>query len=59
VQRLHEAIEKIIAREDVQAKLTSLGYTVAHDGPAQFQAMINADIDRFRELAQKIGLTIN
>lgn len=59
VQRLHEAIEKIIAREDVQTKLTSLGYTVAHDGPAQFQAMINADIDRFRELAQKIGLTIN
>ncbi|XOT98665.1 tripartite tricarboxylate transporter substrate binding protein, partial [Alcaligenes pakistanensis] len=52
-------IEKIIARDDVKAKLTSLGYTVAHDGPAQFQAMINADIDRFRELAQKIGLTIN
>lgn len=59
VQKLHEAVEKIIARDDVKAKLASLGYTVAHDGPAQFQTMINADIDRFRELAQKIGLKIN
>ncbi len=59
VQQLHEAVEKIIARDDVKAKLTSLGYTVAHDGPAEFQAMINADIDRFQELAQKIGLKIN
>lgn len=59
VQKLHEAVEKIIARDDVKAKLTSLGYTVAHDGPAEFQAMINADIDRFQELAQKIGLKIN
>ncbi len=59
VQKLHEAVEKIIARDDVKAKLASLGYTVAHDGPDQFQAMINTDIDRFRELAQKIGLKIN
>ncbi|WZH78640.1 tripartite tricarboxylate transporter substrate binding protein [Alcaligenes sp. SDU_A2] len=59
IQKVHDAVEKIIARDDVKAKLASLGYTVAHDGPAQFQTMINTDIDRFRELAQKIGLKIN
>lgn len=59
VKKLHQTVEKIIAREDVQAKLASLGYTVANDGPEQFQAMIDTDIDRFKELAEKIDLKIN
>lgn len=59
VEKLQQTVQKIIAREDVQAKLASLGYTVANDGPAQFQTMIDNDIGRFKDLAQKIDLKIN
>ena len=55
--RQYEGIAKIMAREDVQKTLNELGYTPAHDGPAAFKKIVDADIDRFAEIAKRIGLT--
>ena len=58
-KKLHEAIAKVMQRADVQQNLASQGYSIANDGPAQFQAIIHNDIDRFTKLAKQIDLKVN
>ncbi len=55
--RLYEGIAKIMAREDVRRTLAGLGYTPANDGPAAFQKIVDGDVDRFANIARKIGLS--
>lgn len=59
IEKLYQTVQKIVERDDIKARLTSLGYTQANDGPAEFKAVIDSDIDRFKVLAQQIGLQMN
>ena len=56
VAKLNAAVAKIVQRPDVQAALREQGFTPASSTPREFQAMIDADIDRYTALTAAIGL---
>jgi tripartite-type tricarboxylate transporter receptor subunit TctC len=56
VAKLNAAVAKIVQRPEVQAALREQGFTPASSTPREFQAMIDADIDRYTALTQAIGL---
>lgn len=56
VDKLNAAVAKIMARQEVQASLREQGFTPASSTPREFQAMINADINRYTALTESIGL---
>lgn len=58
-EKLYAAVAKVMKREDVQKKLAGLGYSIANDGPAAFDAIVQNDIDRFTKLAKEINLNMN
>lgn len=56
VAKLNAAVAKIVQRPEVQGSLREQGFTPASSTPREFQAMINADIDRYTKLTDAIGL---
>ena len=58
-QQIFHAIAAVMKTEAMQKKLLELGYTPAEDGPAAFQKIINDDMEKFADLAKKIGLTLD
>jgi tripartite-type tricarboxylate transporter receptor subunit TctC len=56
IARLNAEIATAIARPDIKATLTQLGFATTTSSPAQFQTLINADIDRWQKLATRIHL---
>ncbi|MBL8378995.1 MAG: tripartite tricarboxylate transporter substrate binding protein [Burkholderiales bacterium] len=59
VRRLHAEFAKAIANPAVRAKLSSLGFELSGEGPAEFGALIRADVARYGKLIRAIGITAN
>lgn len=59
VDKLNRVLAGILMRPDVQSSLLKLGFNPATSTPSEFQAVINADIDRFGKLTRQIGLQID
>jgi tripartite-type tricarboxylate transporter receptor subunit TctC len=56
IQRLNTAVAAIMHRPSIQHDLRQLGFSPTASTPAQFQSLIDNDIDRFSELTARIGL---
>jgi tripartite-type tricarboxylate transporter receptor subunit TctC len=56
VEALHGALEQALADPAVGAGLREQGYTLAHQTPGEFQALISADIDRYAAVTRALGL---
>ncbi|MHA7684343.1 tripartite tricarboxylate transporter substrate binding protein [Cupriavidus sp. PET2-C1] len=59
VQKLNAAIAKAVAKPEVKANLAQLGFATASSTPAEFQKVVNTDIERWKKLAAQIGLRID
>ncbi len=56
---IHDRVSKIMKLDEVQKKMTELGYLQASEGPEAFQKIVNQDIDRFTKLGRQIGLRLD
>jgi len=56
---LNAELASIVAEPVMQASLRALGFNPVASTPAQFQAMIDADLIKFADLAQRIGLRMD
>jgi len=54
---IYKAVAAVVKEPAMKKQLEDLGYIVADEGPEGFQKIVYGDIDRFAELAKKIGLT--
>lgn len=59
VEILNTTLADIMGAEKIQDDLKALGYTPTFSTADEFKKIINADIDRFVSLSQRIGLKIN
>ena len=56
---LYRELAAIVAEPAMQQELRALGFNPASDGPAAFDGIIRADIDRFAALSRDIGLQVD
>ncbi|AOB33377.1 ABC transporter substrate-binding protein [Bordetella sp. H567] len=56
VAKLNAAVAAVMHRADTRQALLQLGYSPTASTPAEFQSLIDADIDRFGQLTARIGL---
>ena len=59
VARLHEELARILNQPAMRQALQEQGYVLASDSPAQFEARIQADMQRYAALAQHLGLGVD
>lgn len=59
VQRLNTEIARAIARPEIKASLTQLGFATTTSTPAEFQKLVSSDIDRWQKFATKINLLVD
>ncbi len=59
IRKLHAEFSKAIAAPAVRAKLSTLGFELSGDGPAEFGALIRADFARYGKLIRTLGITAN
>ncbi|MEP6720062.1 MAG: tripartite tricarboxylate transporter substrate binding protein [Variovorax sp.] len=58
VNRLHAAFEKAIGDRDIWKKLADFGYSKASMTPAEFDAFIKSEIERYRPAIVESGATV-
>lgn len=59
VNRLHAALEKALSQPETWKKLADLGYSRKSLSPAQFDAFIAAEIQRYRPIIQDAGVVVD
>lgn len=59
VEILNTTLSDIMSAEKIQDDLKALGYTPTFSTADEFKQTVNADIDRFVLLSQRIGLKLN
>jgi tripartite-type tricarboxylate transporter receptor subunit TctC len=59
VDKLNAAINKALAVADVKAKIEKIGTQVAGGTPAEFDAFIVSELDRWNKVVNAMGLKIN
>lgn len=59
VDKLNKEVNAILAMPDVKQKLQSLGATAVGGTPEQFKAYVNAEIDKWGEVAHKAHISLN
>ena len=55
-QKLHDATLKALAKPDLRAKLSSVGFTPSPLGPDQMGAFIKAEVDKWARLVKQAGI---
>jgi tripartite-type tricarboxylate transporter receptor subunit TctC len=56
VQKTHDALKQVLAREAVRKKLEGIGAVANLSTPEEFRKIIESDIGNFRDVAKKAGL---
>jgi len=59
INYLNAELTKVVDEPGMQTSLRALGFNPEASTPAQFQAMINADLRKFAELARQVGLRMD
>ena len=55
-QKLHDATLKALAKPDLRAKLSSVGFTPSPLGPDQMGAFVKAEVDKWARLVKQAGI---
>jgi len=56
IDKMRVALQKVLQREDVRKRLDGVGALANLSTPEEFRKVIESDIARFRQVAQKAGL---
>jgi tripartite-type tricarboxylate transporter receptor subunit TctC len=56
IARLNEALRETLSTPEVQVKLAATGVTAAVSSPEEFQALLTAEVNQWREVGQKAGI---
>lgn len=59
IERIHAAVNAVLAEPAVQQELIGMGYDLAEGGARDFQHVIREDLDRFAVAARRMGLKVN
>ncbi len=59
VQKLNAEIARAVAKPEIKASLAQLGFAATTSTPAEFQKLVNSDIDRWQKLVSKINLNLD
>jgi tripartite-type tricarboxylate transporter receptor subunit TctC len=59
VQRLNQALVKVLAMPDVVGKLTERGITMAPGTPEAFRAKLGAEVDKWSTVARQSGIALD
>lgn len=59
VERLNQAVRKVLAQKSVEEKITAQGMVVETGDPAMLADLVKSDLKRYRELAKEIKLEAN
>jgi tripartite-type tricarboxylate transporter receptor subunit TctC len=59
VQKLNAEIARAVAKPEIKASLAQLGFATTTSTPAEFQKLVNSDIDRWQKLVSKINLNLD
>jgi tripartite-type tricarboxylate transporter receptor subunit TctC len=58
IERMHKALQDVLAREAVKRRLEGAGAVANLSTPAELRKLIESDIGSFREVAKKAGLEL-
>ena len=58
IERMHKALQEVLAREAVKRRLEGAGAVANLSTPAELRKLIESDIGSFREVAKKAGLEL-
>ena len=53
---MHKALQQVLARDDVQAKLAAAGAIANLSAPEELSKLIASEIKTFRDVASRAGL---
>ena len=56
IDKTHQALTKVLSREDVKKKLENIGALAALSSPAEFGKLIAEEVVRWREVAKAAGI---
>jgi tripartite-type tricarboxylate transporter receptor subunit TctC len=56
IDKMHKALQEVLARDSVRKRLEGVGAVANLSTPAEFRQAIQSDIAGFREVAKKAGL---
>jgi len=59
IDKLNKQVNEILAMPEVKQKLQSLGATAVGGTPEQFKAYVNAEIDKWGDVAHKAHISLN
>ncbi len=59
IQRLHAELDAILKSPDTAARMREMGIEPLHGNPAEMQALISADLQRWGEVVRKSGITLD
>lgn len=59
IAKLYREMSRVMARDEIQARLGQMGYNTANVGPDEFQKILVADIERFGKVTRSIGLSLD
>jgi len=59
VAKLNRTVAQIMKQPDVRRDLLQLGFSTTTSTSAEFQSLIDQDIDRFASLTRRIGLRVD
>jgi tripartite-type tricarboxylate transporter receptor subunit TctC len=59
VQRLNQALAKVLAMPDVVAKLTERGVTIAPGTPEAFRAKLGVEVEKWSAVARQSGIALD
>jgi len=59
VKQLYEAVKLAMASTDVQQRFEKLGVTVMHDGPAELAKRQEVEFQRWKQIVQSSGATVD
>ena len=57
-ERISEDVRKVLVSDDLKKRLAEQGAEPAPTTPAEFKSFVDADINKWLELAQKAGITL-
>jgi tripartite-type tricarboxylate transporter receptor subunit TctC len=56
IDKTHQALTKVLSREDVKKKLENIGALAALSSPGEFGKLIADEVVRWREVAKTAGI---